>query len=169
MRRYFDTPVDTLVGVWVPGWQPRAKVREAVRAKFYFFDTGAVRTLANRVRDPLTDWEKGPLLETLVLHEMRAAGSYLNAGGEISYWRTPAGVEIDFIWARADRAVAIEVKSASQWRGEYSGALRRALDEKAVTRGFGVYLGSRSLREGQVQVFPIQEFLKRLWAGNVFA
>jgi uncharacterized protein len=167
VQRYFDTLTDTLVGVWVPGWQPRAKVREAVRSKFYFFDTGAVRTLSNRVRDPLTDWEKGSLLETWVLHEMRAAISYLNIGGEISYWRTPADVEIDFIWARGDKAVAIEVKSSSQWRSEYSGPLRRALEGKTVSRGYGIYLGSRNLREGPVLVFPMQEFLKRLWAGDV--
>jgi hypothetical protein len=55
------------------------------------------RTLANRVRDKLSDLEKGPLLETYILHEMRSAASYHNAGGEISYWRTPAGVEIGFI------------------------------------------------------------------------
>jgi hypothetical protein len=24
----------------------------------------------------------------------------LNAGGDLSYWRTPAGVEVDFIWRR---------------------------------------------------------------------
>jgi predicted AAA+ superfamily ATPase len=169
VQRYFDTLTDTLVGVWVPGWQPRAKVREAVRPKFYFFDTGAVRTLANRVRDPLTDWEKGPLLETYVLHELRAAVAYLNVGGEISYWRTPAGVEIDFIWARGDKAVAIEVKSAPQWRSGYSRPLQRALEEKTVTAGYGVYLGSRNLREGPVQIFSIQEFLKRLWAGDILA
>ncbi len=169
VQRYFDTLVDTLVGVWVPGWQPRAKVREAVRPKFYFFDTGVVRTLANRVRDPLSDLEKGPLLETLVLHELRSAISYLNCGGEIAYWRTPAGVEIDFIWSRADTSVAIEVKAADQWRREYSSPLRRALEEKTVSRGYGVYLGNRSLREGNVRILPLQEFLDHLWAGQVLA
>ena len=168
VQRYFDTLTDTLVGVWVPGWRPQAKVREAAKAKFYFFDPGVVRTLSNRVRDPLTDWEKGPLLETLLLHELRAAAAYLNVGGEISYWRTPAGVEIDFIWARGDRAVAVEVKSGAQWRSEYSGPLRRALEEKTISRGYGVYLGTRTLREGEVQIYPVPEFLTRLWNGEVF-
>ena len=142
-------------------------MRESAKAKFYFFDTGAVRTLANRVRDPLTDFEKGPLLETLLLHELRSAAAYLNTGGEISYWRTPAGVEIDFIWARADTAVAIEVKGASAWRREYSAPMRRALDEKMVSRAFGVYLGSQSLREEKVRIFPLQAFLEHLWAGDI--
>jgi predicted AAA+ superfamily ATPase len=169
VQRYFDTLVDTLVGVWIPGWQPHAKVREAVRPKFYFFDTGVVRTLANRVRDPLSDLERGPLLETLVLQELRSAVSYLNCGGEIAYWRTPAGLEIDFIWSRADTSIAIEVKAAERWRREYSSPLRRALDEETVSRGYGVYLGNRSLREGHVRILPLPEFLEHLWAGELLA
>ncbi len=167
VQRYFDTLIDTLVGVWVSGWQPRAKVREAVRPKFYFFDTGVTRTLANRGRETLTDLEKGPLLETHILHELRAAIAYLNTGGEISYWRTPAGVEIDFIWSRGDTAVAIEVKAAARWRQEYSRALVGALEQKMISQAYGVYLGNNALRAKQLRVYPLQEFLRRLWAGEV--
>jgi hypothetical protein len=111
-------------------WQPHAKVREAVRAKFYFFDAGVVRILANRVRDPLTNGEKGPLLETFRLHDIRAAAAHLNVGGEICYWHTPAGVEIDFIWARGDNAVVPEVKRGSQRRSEYSSPLPAGIGRK---------------------------------------
>jgi predicted AAA+ superfamily ATPase len=169
VQRYFDTLVGTLVGIWVPGWQPRAKVRETARAKFYFFDPGVVRTLANRVRDPLHDLEKGPLLETLVLHELRSAIAYLNLGGEISYWRTPAGVEIDFVWTRGDSAVAIEVKGAVHWQRKFSSALHRAMESRMVSKAYGIYLGDRALRIGQVQVFPLHDFLNRLWAGCVLS
>jgi predicted AAA+ superfamily ATPase len=162
VQRYFDTLIDTLVGVWVPGWQPRAKVREAVRPKFYFFDTGVTRTLANRIRDKLSDFEKGPLLETYILHEMRSAAAYLNIGGEISYWRTPAGVEIDFIWARGEAAVAIEVKGATAWRREYSSALNRALEEKLVSRAYCVYAGKIALKQGKLWIYLVREFPKHL-------
>ena len=80
---------------------------------------------------------------------------------------TPAGVEIDFIWSRGDSVVAIEVKSAVRWQREFSSALQRALQAGMVSRAFGVHLGGQALRVGQVQVFPLQEFLKRLWAGDV--
>ena len=166
-QRYFDTLIDTLIGVWVPGWQPRAKVREAVRPKFYFFDAGVVRTLANRVRAPLSDLEKGPLLETFLLHELRSAMSYLNTGGEFSYWRTPAGVEIDFIWTRGDTAVAIEIKSSTSWHRKDSSALHRAIEGKLVSRACGVYLGGKELREGRVWMHTVSGFLKRLWGGEI--
>ena len=167
VQRYFDTLIDTLVGSWVPGWQPGTKVREAVRPKFYLFDTGVVRTLANRVRDPLSDLEKGTLLETFFLHEIRSAASHLNAGGEISYWRTPAGVEIDFIWARADTAVSFELKSVAHWQRKNSSALRRSVEDKMVSRAFGVYLGTYILHEGEIEVLPLQKFLSRLWTGKI--
>jgi len=61
----------------------------------------------------------------------------------------------------------MEVKGASTWRREYSTPMRRALDEKMVSRAFGVYLGSQSLREDKVQVFPLQAFLEHLWAGHI--
>jgi predicted AAA+ superfamily ATPase len=74
----------------------------------------------------------------------------LPAGGEFSYWRTPAGVEIDFIWTRGDSAVAIEVKSAARWQREFTSRLHRALEEGMVSQVYGVYLGSQIQRIGQV-------------------
>ena len=71
VQGYFDTLVDTLIGVWLPAWRPRARVKEVGHPKFYFFDTGDVRALAGRLREPLERAERGPLLET----SSRRAGS----------------------------------------------------------------------------------------------
>jgi len=116
-------------------------VRESVKPKFYLFDTGVVRTLANRIRTPLSDLEKGSLLETFLLHELRAAASYLNLGGEFTYWRTPAGVEIDFIWTRGDVSVGIEIKSSTTWQRKHSSPLHRALEEKMLSKALGCIWG----------------------------
>jgi uncharacterized protein len=37
VQGYFETLIDTLVAVWLPAWQPKAKVRERGKPKFYFF------------------------------------------------------------------------------------------------------------------------------------
>lgn len=167
VQRYFDTLIDTLLGVWVRPWQPRLKVRESAHPKFYFFDTGVVRVLTNRIRSPLSEDERGALLETLVLHELRAQINIANCGGEIHYWRTPAGVEVDFIWSRAKHAIAIEVKASKRWRSEYSKALKELLSLKAVQRAYGVYLGSTVLRDGQIDILPVAEFQRRLNQGKL--
>lgn len=53
VQGYFEILVDTLIGTWLPAWRPRAKVKEVGHPNFYFFDTGAVRALAGRLREPL--------------------------------------------------------------------------------------------------------------------
>ena len=90
----------------------------------------------------------------------------LLAGGEISYLRAPSGVETDFIWSRGDASIASELKSSARWQRQYSSGLRRSVDEKMVSRAFGIYLGPHVLRDGKVEILPIQEFLPRLWTGR---
>ena len=72
VQGYFGVLENTLIGTRLPAWQPRAKVKEARLPKFYFFDPGVVRGVSGRLREPLSDEERGKLLETLVLHELRA-------------------------------------------------------------------------------------------------
>jgi uncharacterized protein len=117
VQGYFEVLADTLIGFWLPAWQRRAKVKEVVSPKFY----GIARALAGRLREPLDGLERGFLLETWILHELRATMAYDNLGGELRYWRTPSGSEVDFICAGARRAIGIEVKAAAQWRREFGG------------------------------------------------
>lgn len=167
VQGYFEILVDTLIGTWLPAWRPRAKVKEVGHPKFYFFDTGAVRALAGRLREPLHDQERGHLLETYVLHELRAWMNQSGCGGRLAYWRTPSGSEVDFVWSRAATTVGIEVKAAKRWRQGDGAALKQLQAEKHLRRVFGVYTGRESLRDGPIAVLPLQQFLKRLVNGNV--
>ena len=167
VQGYFEILVDTLVGTWLPAWRPRAKVKELAHPKFYFFDTGAVRALGGRLREPLGDEERGRLLETYVLHELRAHLNRSGCGGRLSYWRTPAGSEVDFVWTRAARAVGVEVKASQRWRRGDGAALSELHREKRIRRAFGVYLGRERLRDGPVLVLPIRAFLESLCGGDV--
>jgi uncharacterized protein len=135
--------------------------------KFYSFDPGVARALAGRVREPLEGAERGPLLETWVLHELRAAIAFQNLGGDLHYWRTPSGSEVDFVWTRASRAVGIEVKPTARWRPADGAALRGLVDDGTLRAGFGVYTGTAELRDGPVRVLPLVTFLRGLAAGDV--
>ena len=167
-ERYFEILVDTLIGVRLYGWQPRLKVREKIGPKFYFFDPGIVRACTGRLHEALGEIEIGFQLETVILHELRAANSYLNVGGEIFYWRTPSKLEVDFIWERGSNVVAIEVKASRVWRNEYGKALKELLISKKVKRCFGVYLGQTALKFDKLDVLPLGTFLQRLHAGEIF-
>lgn len=168
VQRFFDTLVDTLVGSFLPAWQPRAKVREYRKPKFYLFDTGVVRAILDMADEPLADGDTGALLEGLVFHELRAAVSYQALGGEISYWSVPGSKEVDFIWSKGPRRVAIEVKGARQWRPEYSSTVNELLEAGLLTRGFVVYRGRERYRSGRVTALPVVDFLTALYTDEVF-
>jgi predicted AAA+ superfamily ATPase len=167
VQGYFATLEDTLMGCWLPAWRKRAKVKEVASPKFYLFDPGVARALAGRLREPLDGLERGFLLETWMLHELRAAMASRNLGGNLYYWRTPAGTEVDFIWARGARAVGIEVKAAAMWRREYGAALKGLIDQGVLSAGYGVYTGSAELKDGPLHIWPIMRFLRELTAGNI--
>lgn len=165
---YFEILVDTLLGNWLPAWMPRAKVKEVAHPKFYFFDCGVVRAVQKLLRDPPSSSERGILFETLVFNELNAHISYENIGGELFYWRTTEGIEIDFIWKRGGNIVAIEVKSSSQWREEFNVGFRSLQSSSIKIKAcYAIYLGQDILKKEWGFVLPWKEFLKRLYAGEI--
>ena len=169
VQGYFEVLADTLIGAWLPAWRPRAKVKEASHPKFYLFDTGVVRALTRRLREPLEAAERGTLLETLVFHELRAQIAYAGCGGELSYYRTPSGTQVDFVWRRGKLAVGIEVKASPRWRSGDGGALAGLHGAGVVSDCFGVYLGDTPLQDGPIRILPLQAFLAELSRGRVLA
>jgi uncharacterized protein len=167
VERHFEVLFDTLIGFWVPGWQPRIKVRERQSPKFYFFDCGVVRAILGTLRDPLDSTERGVMFETFTAHQLRAAMSYLDTGGELSYYRTPAGVEVDFIWTRGKHAIGFEVKSGTEWRREYGKGLLELLANKSISAAYGIYRGDRTFSDSGIKVLSFQKFSDLLFDRKV--
>ena len=167
VARYFEILVDTLIGTWLPAWRPRARIKEVQHPKFFLFDPGVARGMAGRLREPLEAAERGPLLETLVLHELRAAVNCQNLGGTFSYWRTPSGSEVDFVWERGSTRIGIEVKAAKEWRREFGSTLIDLRGAGQLTRGVAVYGGKERLKDRGLLVLPLVEFVQELAAGRV--
>ena len=167
VQGYFSTLTDTLIGCWLPAWRRRAKVKEVASPKFYLFDPGVARALGGRLREPLDGLERGFLLETWLLHELRAAMAAQSLGGRLQYWRTPSRSEVDFVWTRGARAVGIEVKAATLWKSPYGHALKELSDRGVLTAAHGVYTGSAELKDGPLRIWPIMGFLRELTAGSI--
>ena len=167
VQGYFEVLADTLIGARLPAWRPGAKVKEIAHPKFFLFDCGVVRALSRRLREPLDAAERGTLLETLIFHELRAQIAYSDCGGELSYYRTPSGTEIDFVWVRGGTAIGIEVKASARWRTEYGRALTELHGSGTVTACFGVYLGAVPLQDGPIRILPLSAFLRELTAGHI--
>ena len=167
VQGYFSALVDTLIGMWLPAWRQRAKVKEVASPKFYLFDSGVVRALAGRLREPLDGSERGFLLETWLLHELRAAMATQETGGQLHYWRTPSGSEVDFVWTQGAHAVGLEVKAATTWRREYGASLKALMAQGSLQAGYGTYMGTVERKDGPLWVFPLRRFLKELASGHV--
>jgi predicted AAA+ superfamily ATPase len=165
---YFEILVDTLLGNWLPAWTPRAKVKETAHPKFYFFDCGVVRATQKLLRDSPSPQERGFLFETFIFNELNAYISYSNCGGELFYWRTADGLEIDFIWKRSHKIIALEIKSATRWKDEYNSGFKSLLSTHIKPSAcYGIYCGEEALKKEFGLVLPWQDFLKKLYAGDI--
>jgi predicted AAA+ superfamily ATPase len=174
---YFGVLTDTLVGHFLPAWRPGLKVREAAQPKFYWFDPGVARASAGLLRDPTDRLWQGAALETIIYHELRVYNEVSRKQRPLSYYRTPAGVEIDFVIETAHRrpdtlprVVAVEVKRAERWDRAWEKPMRSLADSSGVTveRMFGVYCGSRSYQFDKITVLPFADFTKALFSGEIF-
>jgi predicted AAA+ superfamily ATPase len=174
---YFTILVDTLLGHLLPAYRPGVKVRERGHPKFYWFDAGVARAAAGLLRDPLDAAWRGFALETLILHELRVHNHVAKKDRPISYYRTAAGVEIDFVIETARRTasapprlVCVEVKAGARWKREWEAPMRAlaAAGGPTVGRMIGVYTGRERLRHNGVDVMPVETFLAALHAGEIF-
>jgi hypothetical protein len=167
VQGYFATLVDTLIGVWLPAWRRRAKVKEVASPKFFLFDPGVARALAGRSREPVESAERGFLLETLVLHELRAAQAYpehrrpapllahaLGHGGGL---RLDARGQVR--WHRSEGFPVVEARAR---RRPETPAGRRSPECRAR-----VYTGTAELKDGPLRVWPVATFLRQLAAGSI--
>ncbi len=168
-RGYFEVLIDTLIANWLPAYRPRAKVKEVALPKLYWFDTGVLNAAAGAFEQPMpSDWE-GVLLEHLVLHELRAYLDYSGTKGSLGYWSVPSGAEVDFIWWRGQKMVAIEVKSSRRFRPELLKGIRSLSAGLPGMKAYLVYRGAEELSVDGVRILPVETFLRRLHAGEIIA
>jgi predicted AAA+ superfamily ATPase len=165
VQNYFSVLVDTLIGYWIEPWKLKRRTKQVQHPKFYFFDSGVVRALSGRIAYPMSHEERGPLLETLLLNEIRCFLSYAKRPYRIHFWRNYDGVEVDFLCETSAGFVAAELKASERWDKRYNRGLHRMKAElgERLTKCYGVYLGDRTALWDGVQILPVQEFLRQLW------
>lgn len=97
VENYVEILEDLLLSFTIPVFAKKAKRLLSVRPKFYFFDAGVYQIL--RPKGPLDYPEEinGLSLETLVAQHLRAWLDYTKKEGQLYFWRTKNGLEVDFI------------------------------------------------------------------------
>ena len=169
VQNYFEILEDTLLGFWLRPWKLKPATRQVAHPKFYLFDSGVARALTGRIAYPPSPEEKGPLMETWILNEIRAYLNYERLAYPLHYWRTHDGSEVDVLLETRDGHVAVEIKSGTRWDTRYNRSLQslKQFFGGKPLRCHGVFLGEHASRWGDVQVHPAREFLSLLWAGEI--
>jgi predicted AAA+ superfamily ATPase len=168
VQDYFQILVDTLIASWLPAWRAKRSVKQVAHPKLYLFDCGVARHLAGYGHLPVHPEERGFLLETFLLHELRAHLSYREIDAPLYFWRTHDGTEVDFVVETERGPVAIEVKSSERWDSRFGAGLARFRAEHRKARAaWGVYCGARTLQVGDLRVLPWKSFLKQVAEGEI--
>ena len=166
-KGYFVILEDTLLGKWLPAYRKRRKRRVISTPKFYFADVGVVNRLARRGELSPGSELYGKAFENWVFHELSAFVSYMDVDADLSYWRLPSGIEVDFLLGDID--LAIEAKSSARINRTHLKGLRTLIDEHPNTqRRIVVCLEPRARRtDDGIDIIPATTFVNRLWSGEV--
>jgi uncharacterized protein len=110
----------------IPSFQTNASSSIVKSPKLMWTDSGLASFAAGflSAADLLASREWGAFLECHVYNQLRAICETWDPPGEILFWRTRAGTEVDFVVRRGRRLVAIEVKAGSRVRFEDTAGLQ---------------------------------------------
>lgn len=159
---YFAILEEMLVTTRLPVFTKRAKRETIAHSKFYFFDAGVYRAL--RPKGPLDRPEEidGMALEGLVLQHLRAWLDYSGERNALYFWRTRAGVEVDFIVYTPTDFVAIEVKNTARIRSEDLAGLKAFKQDYPECRTLLLYRGRQQTFVDGVLAVPVERFLMKI-------
>lgn len=157
---------DLLLSFRVPVFTRRAQRALTVHPKFFWFDAGVFA--ATRPAGPLDRPEEiaDAALEGLVAQHLRAWIDYSGRDFTLSFWRTRAGNEVDFVVYGRDGFWALEVKHAAHVRPADLRGLKAFRDDYPEATLRLLYRGQEALEIDGIRCLPCDEFLRRLVPGE---
>jgi predicted AAA+ superfamily ATPase len=161
---YLGILEDLLLGYRVPVFQRRAQRQLVQHQKFYLFDSGVFRSL--RPRGPLDAPEEieGMALEGLVAQHLRALCQLRADGTSLSFWRTRAGLEVDFVVYGPDVFMAVEVKRSARVHRRDLSALRAFREDYPEADCCLVSFAAEPLLMDGIRCEPLDPWLRSLGA-----
>lgn len=170
VKEYYQILIDTLLGYYVFPYAKK-KSRDIIREtpKFYLFDVGVMNFLMKRTISALKGNEAGDSFEHYIFMELIAYRGIQNLDFEIYFWRTKTNLEVDFILGNAE--VAIEVKISENPQKVDLKGLIAFQEEHKPKQSIVVCLAPKarkiSLETGEINIYPWEVFLNRLWSGEI--
>ena len=160
VRQYFGLLEDTLLGFELPAWKESKRRKATQTSKFYLFDTGVARTLAQtRELDRNSDLY-GRAFEHFIAGEVRAYLSYRRIREPLCHWRTKHGHEVDIL---VGNRLAVEVKASRKVSERDLTGLRSLAEEGVHDRFLLVSQDPIERKHDRFEFLPWKVFLKSLW------
>jgi len=166
VENYIDILEELLLAYRLPVFSKRAQRETVAHPKFYLFDTGIFYAL--RPKGPLDQVTEigGIALEGLVAQHLRAWCDYGVKKYTLNFWRTRAGLEVDFIVYGEDAFWAIEVKNTQRIQPSDLKSLEAFLEDYPMAKAILLYRGSERIQYKNVLCIPCEEFLLQLKPNN---
>ena len=160
VKGYFEILEDTLLGRFLPAYRRRRKRRLSGAPKFYFADVGVVNRLTRRGELAPGAQLYGKAFENWVCHELWAHAAYRELDLELSCWRLPSGIEVDFVLG--DLKAAVEAKASPRITRDHLRGLRAlAAEHPEVRQRLVVCLEPRARRtEDGIDILPAADFVR---------
>ena len=164
VREYFQILEDTLVGFVLEPYLRSERQRVQKAPKFYFFDLGVGRALANRLTIPPVPATSyfGDLFEQFFVLEMIRKESYRMRDYRFFYLATERN-EVDLVVERpGKKPAAIEIKSTTEVRPEKLSGLQAMRSAFVEAEFFCVSQDPRAQRIGDIQALPWDQALEQI-------
>lgn len=156
---------DTLVGFHLDAHHSSVRKQLRQSPKFYFFDVGVTRSLAQMLRVIPAEQTSyfGDLFEQHVICEVNSRNQYERLDYKLSYLHTKSGVEIDLVVDRPNRPPAlVEIKSTTVVTTDDVRALELFEGDFPNADLFVFSRDPKVQKFGRVTALPWQEGLKEL-------
>ena len=153
---------DLLIVFKISVFKKRAKRLLSSQNKIYYFDAGVYRALRpHTICDQNTEID-GMALEGMVAQHLRAWIDYTKSTHELYFWRTKAGVEVDFVVFGEFGLWAIEVKNSQHIHPRDLRSLEHFKQDYPQAQTLLLYRGKqRQLKKG-ILCLPCDIFLANL-------
>ncbi len=168
VQGYFEILNDTLLIRILPAFRSSLRKKLAKHPKYYFFDTGVLRTLRKEltlvVQSGQTSY--GNLFEHFVVNELMMMNEYGKKDLIFSFYREHSGVEVDLIIEHPNGMMtAVEIKGKSRISQDDLKGLKAFHDSFPKARLFLIKPDGRRESFGDVTVLPCTQMREVLEEG----
>lgn len=167
VKEYFQILEDTLLGFFLKAYSKSSRKRLSKRPKFYLFDTGVQKALANRLQLASVEGNSsyGQSFEHFIIRELISLNDTYRLDYKFSYYRTSNGQEVDVIADSPSRgcfAIEIKAKDVNLRARDFRG-LMNFKDARVDAELICCSLAPRPREEYGVLILPWKQVFEKLF------